>query len=335
MKEKKDLSDQLLIRLDILSERQKALSEEIIKLREEVSFLKTNPSKETVTEILLQTEDKSGSGFHSGEDELKNPVSSLSNDHNQEKNNQKADKQIVNKSRAASGIEKYIGENLINKIGIIITVIGVAIGAKYAIDHQLINPLWRIISGYLFGIGLLTLALRLKGGYMNFSAVLLSGSMAILYFMTYAAFSFYDLIGQVPAFALMVLFTSFTVAAAINYDRQVIAHIGLVGAYAVPFVLGRWSDNVTVLFTYTAIINIGILFISFKKYWKPLWYTSFIITWIMFLVWFVPKFDIDINISLSAVFLSLFFATFYVIFLSFKLIKKEKFREFFQEIHRL
>lgn len=46
-------------------------------------------------------------------------------------------------------LERFIGENLINKIGIAVTVIGVGIGAKYAIDHQLISPITRIIMGYL------------------------------------------------------------------------------------------------------------------------------------------------------------------------------------------
>ena len=53
-----------------------------------------------------------------------------------------------------SDIEKFIGENLSNKIGIIITVLGIGIGVKYAIDHNLISPLTRIILGYLMGFGL-------------------------------------------------------------------------------------------------------------------------------------------------------------------------------------
>ena len=83
----------------------------------------------------------------------------------------------------------------------------------------------------------------------------------------------------------MVVFTSFTIVAAINYNRQVIAHIGLVGAYAVPFLLSDGSGQVAVLFSYMAIINSGILVIAFKKYWKALYYVSFILTWLIFLGW--------------------------------------------------
>ena len=41
---------------------------------------------------------------------------------------------------AKGDFEKFIGENLISKIGIIVLVLGVGIGAKYAIDNNLISP---------------------------------------------------------------------------------------------------------------------------------------------------------------------------------------------------
>jgi hypothetical protein len=325
MEENSDRADKLLDQLDNMLNRQKALSEEIVKLREEVSMIRAEAAKKEEREEILRSEEPTGPAPEDLIEESKAVVTSAIIEVEMKKPVRPPEPEPSKQSETSSGLEKFIGENLINKIGIAITVIGVAIGAKYAIDHQLISPLWRIVSGYLFGMAMLAFALRLKKEYGNFSAVLLSGSMAIMYFMTYAAFSFYGLIGQVPSFILMVLFTVFTVASAINYDRQVIAHIGLVGAYAVPFILSKGSDNVTVLFTYTAIINIGILAISFKKYWKPLLYASFGITWLMYLIWFDSKFNADENIVVSAVFLILFFSTFYAIVLAFKLIRKEKF----------
>src|SRR5690606_28863716 len=102
----------------------------------------------------------------------------------------------------------------------------------------------------------------------------ISGGMAIMYFITYFAYAFYGLITQPAAFVLMVLFTAFTVVAALIYSKQIIAHIGLVGGYATPFLLSTGSANYPFLFTYIAIINLGILAISLKKYWKPVFYTS-------------------------------------------------------------
>ncbi len=224
-----------------------------------------------------------------------------------------------------SNIEKFIGENLISKIGIAITVIGVAIGAKYAIDHDMISPLTRIILGYLVGLGLFAFAVRLKKNYENFSAVLLSGSMAILYFITFAAFSFYALIPQEMAFTLMALFTAFTVAAAVHYNNQVIAQIGLVGAYAVPFLLSEGKGQIAFLFSYIAIINTGILVIAFKRYWKSLYFSAFGLTWLIYAWWYAMEYIRDQHFSLALTFLPIFFAIFYVTFLAYKLLRKEQF----------
>ncbi len=222
-------------------------------------------------------------------------------------------------------MEKFIGENLINKIGIVITVIGVAIGAKYSIDHQLISPLTRIILGYLAGLILLGFGTRLKKDYINYSAVLVSGAMAIMYFITYFAYTFYFLIPQMAAFALMVILTISTVYSAIKYNMQVIAHIGLVGAYAVPFLLSNETGNVMVLYSYMAIINIGILVIAFKKYWKSLNYAAFALTWLIFLMWYDKAYKVGEHFGLALTFLFVFFIIFYLIFLAYKLIQKEKF----------
>lgn len=212
---------------------------------------------------------------------------------------------------ARADLEKFIGENLISKIGIIVLVLGVGIGAKYAIDNNLISPSARIIIAYIFGFALVGLAIKHKPKYLNFSAVLISGGMAIMYFVTYFAYASYELMPQGAAFALMVMFTVFSVAAALFYDRQVIAHIGLVGAYAVPFLLSSNSGNYLILFAYMAIVNGGILAISIKKYWKPLFYTSSAFTWLIFLGWFVDKYSPPEHFYLALIFLAVFFAIFY------------------------
>ncbi|MGF1559745.1 MAG: DUF2339 domain-containing protein [Flavobacteriaceae bacterium] len=224
-----------------------------------------------------------------------------------------------------SNLEKFIGENLINKIGIAITVIGVAIGAKYSIENNLISPLTRIILGYLVGIGLIGFGIKLKLKYENFSAVLVSGALAIMYLITFAAYSFYALFPQLMAFALMLLFTIFGVVAALNYNKVVIAHIGLVGAYAVPFLLSDDSGSTLVFFSYIAIINIGIVFIALQRYWKSLYYAAFVFTWLIYSSWQIFNFVQETDFTLAAIFLSVFFLIFYTTFLAYKLVKSEKF----------
>jgi uncharacterized membrane protein len=305
--------NQLIEKLTSLSKRQDDFSNEINILRIELNNLK-NIEEEPVIVSEEVKQDR--------------PVieTDKSFQHQIKQEQVKQTPPPINKPpKGKSDIEKFIGENLINKIGIAITVIGVAIGAKYSIENNLISPLTRVIMGYLFGLGLLGVGIKLKSKYENYSAVLVSGAMAIMYFITYSAYALYELIPQLLAFVFMLLFTAFTVIAAINYNRQVIAHIGLVGAYAVPFLLSEGTGKVAILFSYMVILNIGILVIAFKKYWKSLYYVSFGLTWIIFLSWFVSKYQTTEHVGLAFVFISLFFVIFYLTFLAYKLLQKERF----------
>ena len=324
MPENTDKLNHLLEKLEDLSKRQEDFSKEIRNLRIEISKLKDPEVRFPFEEIKVNP------SIPALEPEKKEQAVSLNSPDKAEETQENPKSSIPKlpfSNTSKSSFEKFIGENLINKIGIIITVLGVGIGAKYSIEHDLISPLTRIILGYLMGIGLMVVGIKLKKNYENYSAVLVSGAIAIMYFITFAAFSFYGLIPQGMTFALMVAFTCFTVVAAINYNNQVIALIGLVGAYAVPFLLSDGSGRVLILFSYMSLINIGILVIAFKKYWKPLYYASFILSWLIFFMWYTSDYETNLHFGIALVFLSVFFSTFYAIFLSYKLIQKENFEK--------
>lgn len=222
-------------------------------------------------------------------------------------------------------MEDFIGTNVISKIGILVTIIGVFIGAKYAIDNELISPFMRILAGYFVGAALVSLALRLKKKYQYFSSVLMGGGLAVTYFITYIAFSFYGLLPMWLAFVVMVITTGAAVGIALWYDQKVIALIGQVAAYAIPFLLGSKSGNVFGLFAYISCINIGLLVLSFKKDWKVLYHIAFFLTWTIYLFWLIAENQVTKNFSAGLLFLSVNFFTFYITFLSYKIFKKEQY----------
>jgi len=234
---------------------------------------------------------------------------------------------VKRNSKPAStfNLEEFVGGKLISVIGIVVLVIGLSIGVKYAIDRNLITPLTRIVLAYVAGSILLAIAFRLKSNYKAFSAILLSGGMASLYFTTFVAYSMYDLFHQMAAFAIMVIFTAFTVFAATVYELEVIGIIGLVGAYAVPMLLSDGSGKIHVMFCYMLIINTGILVLSFKKYWQVLNHTAFGLSWLIVGGWVVAKYDHAIHFPMAMFFSFLFFIIFYISNMSYKIVKQEKF----------
>lgn len=323
--------NELLAKLETLLQKQEDFQKEINELQNEIAHLKHHiaPSQEVDSPPKKEPE-ATPSPKPKVEDREEPPVERVVEKTVITYPEQKQVKQPFpplggKPAKKESNLEKFIGENLISKIGIIITIIGVGIGVNYAIDKDLITPLMRIILGYCFSGVLLFFSLLLKKKYNNFSAVLISGSIASAYFITYAAFSFYGFIPRLPAFAIMCLMTVAAVYVAISYNKQLIAIIGLVGAYAVPFLLSDDSRNFSALFIYMAIINGGIVVLAFKKYWKLLFNTAFIITWLVYATWFTLEFEHEQHLLLGLGFSFLFFFIFYTTFLANKLLRKLQF----------
>ncbi len=320
MANQQDQINLLLQKLEYLTQKQATFSQEISELRQQIYQLKEG-SATTFAPPQIKVKEQN-SAIKAGElIEEYIPTPSVS----QPAKTHPAVPRFQIPASIKTDWEKFIGENLISKIGILILVLGVGIGAKFSIDNNLINPLTRIVLGYLTGLGLLGIGIKLKPNYINYSAVLVSGAMAILYFITYFAYNFYGLIPQLVAFGLMLLFTIFTVIAAINYNQQVIALVGLVGAYGVPFLLGDGSGNIVTMFVYMAVLNIGILIIAFKKYWKGVHRAAFIMTWCIYAAWFFFDGNRTADFTVALPFAAIFFITFYVLFLAYKLLRKEQF----------
>jgi uncharacterized membrane protein len=208
-------------------------------------------------------------------------------------------------------LEKFIGENLINKIGILILVLGISFFVKYAIDKNWINEYARVGIGILCGSLVMAIAHKLKKNYAAFSSVMVAGAISIFYFTIAIAFHEYHLFNQTLAFIIMVVITAFSVLISVAYNRQELAVLSLIGGFAVPFMVSTGSGNYIVLFTYIAILNIGILVISYFKKWNVVTILSFIFTTLLFFSWAVNELISDTLQHLGAfAFATLFYFIF-------------------------
>jgi len=182
-------------------------------------------------------------------------------------------------------LENFIGLRIIHIVGIIVLVTGLSIGVKYAIDQQLISASVRIILAYLAGIILYALSRQLKKKYQLFSAILFSGAMASLYFTTYAAFVYYGFFPFYVTFLTMTSLTIYTAFESMRYNRQEIAVFGMIGAYGIPFLISANKESADLFFSYIIIINLGIVYLSFRKKWRTMGQLALMISWTLFILW--------------------------------------------------
>jgi len=182
-------------------------------------------------------------------------------------------------------LEKFIGENLINKIGVLILVLGISYFVKYAIDKDWINEPARVGIGVLCGALVMAIAHKLRKNYAAFSSVIVAGAIAIFYFTIGIAFHDYHLFNQTVAFSIMVIITAFSALISLSYDRIELAVLSLIGGFAVPFMVSTGEGNYVVLFSYIIILNIGILAIAYYKKWNLVNILAYIFTVLLYFAW--------------------------------------------------
>ena len=224
-------------------------------------------------------------------------------------------------------LEKFIGENLISKIGIAILVLAIGFFVKYAIDNNWIGPVGRVAIGILCGGILVGIAHKLQASYKAFSSVLVGGGLAIFYFTITLGYHQFHLFSQTVAFLIMIVITAFAVGLSILYDRQELAIIALVGGFASPFMVSNSSGNYQTLFTYLIVLNAGLLIIAYNKAWRLLNFIAFVFTIILFASWLITLSDTVIKSTYAGgfVFATIFYVMFFAINIAHNIRENKKF----------
>jgi uncharacterized membrane protein len=214
-------------------------------------------------------------------------------------------------------LEKFIGENLINKLGILILVLGISYFVKYAIDKDWINEPARVGIGILCGALVMGIAHKLRQNYAAFSSVIVAGAIAIFYFTIGIAFHDYHLFNQSVAFGIMVVITAFSALISLSYNRIELAVLSLIGGFAVPFMVSTGEGNYVVLFSYIIILNIGILALAYYKKWNLVNVLAYIFTVLLYGGWLFKEIESDKPHYLGAL---VFAFSFYFIFILMNII---------------
>ena len=225
-------------------------------------------------------------------------------------------------------LEKFIGENLINKIGIAILVAGIGYFVKFAIDQQWINEVGRVLIGFVAGGLLLGLAHRIRHSFAAFSSVLVAGGLSVLYFTVAIAYQEYGIFSQAVAFGLMVVITGFSILLSIAYNRVELAVMSLVGGFATPYMVSSGQGNYVVLFAYLLILDVGMLVLAYFKKWNLVHWVAYGFTVLLYGTWLSTQVlgQKDAPYAGALLFATLFYAVFIAMNLVYNLKERTPFR---------
>ncbi|KIL53033.1 DUF2339 domain-containing protein [Jeotgalibacillus campisalis] len=187
--------------------------------------------------------------------------------------------EIIQKRVKQNQIEMKIGLNWINKLGILLIILGVAAAFRHSYTNWFNDY---VKGGMFFVLGLLMLG---AGEWLHsknrktFALGVIGGGISVLYGSIFFSYFLLNLLNLTSALLLSIGVTAAAVYLALRYHSKTIISFGLVGGY-IPFysylfAFGLEGNAVYAAMAYILILNLSILWISFQRQWSIVHYISF------------------------------------------------------------
>jgi uncharacterized membrane protein len=196
--------------------------------------------------------------------------------------------------------------NPLARIGIVILFIGASFLAKYAADNSLFPIELRFILLALGAFALLIVGWRLRERRAVYAQLLQGGGIAGLYLTVFAATRLYQLLPFTLAFVLLAVIALAAAVLAVAQNALALAVIGTAGGFLAPILVSTGSGNYVALFTYYALLNLGVFAVAWFKTWRVLNVLGFLFTFTITGLWRATSYQ-DVDRWTADAFLILFF----------------------------
>lgn len=213
------------------------------------------------------------------------------------------------------GVRRWFTEgNVPVKIGMLVLLAGVAALLKYASDQRwLVVPIeLRLAAIAAAAIGGLVFAWKQRETRRSFSLSLQGGAIGVLMLVTFAAFKLYHLIPASAAFGITIALVAGVGVLAVLQNALALAVFGILAGFLAPIWLSTGSGNHVALFSYYAVLNLGIFGIAWNRPWKLLNLLGFVFTFGIGTLWGVLQYKPE-KFATTEPFLLLFFALYLLI----------------------
>ena len=193
------------------------------------------------------------------------------------------------KPSSRPGMEFMLGGKAAAFAGAAILVTGIVFLVGYAIQHSWIGPGPRVIIGLIFGGALVGggYGLECRGGgkYGLLARALTGAGSALFYFVVFAAYGIYHLIGAAACGAGLFASALAVFGLAMVYNSQAVGLLGVLGAFITPLLIGGNMEKGVFPLIYVAVINVPVLLLGVRRKWQLLYNAAFAFTVFYFIGW--------------------------------------------------
>ncbi|WP_181919662.1 DUF2339 domain-containing protein [Alkalilimnicola ehrlichii] len=196
--------------------------------------------------------------------------------------------------------------NVVAKVGAILLFFGVGFLMKYAADRAYFPIEVRVAAVAMLGIALLAGGVLLRRRQEAYGTLLQGVAFGLLFLNVFVAANLYQMLPLVLGFAIMLGLVLIAGVLAVAQDSRVLATLGSVGGFLAPVLTASSDGSHLQLFTYYALLNLGVLGIAWFKAWRELNLVGFLFTFVMGAAWGIFAYRPEVYLS-TQFFLGLFF----------------------------
>jgi uncharacterized membrane protein len=198
------------------------------------------------------------------------------------------------------------GGNALVRAGVIVLFFGVAFLLRYMAEHTHVPIEFRLTGISLAGIALLVFGWRLRTTRTGYALAIQGGGVGILYLTVFAALRLYAVLPAAIAFPILAVIALLTAMLAVLQNSIAFALLAVSGGFLAPVLASTGQGSHVVLFSYYAVLNLGILAIAWFKAWRPLNVAGFVFTFAIGTAWGILKYRTE-DFATTEPFLVLFF----------------------------
>lgn len=204
--------------------------------------------------------------------------------------------------------------NIPVKIGMLVLFAAVIAFLRYATTQGWLRlPMeYRLTGIAAAAIGALIFAWRKRNDKRSFSLTVQGGSIGILLLVTFAAVKMYAFISPTAGLIVSVGMVMLAAALALQQDAKPLVIMAVFAGFLAPIWLSDGTGSHIVLFSYYAILNVGIFWVAWQKPWRELNLLGFVFTYVIGSTWGGLRYS-EANFATTEPFVVLFFCFYLLI----------------------
>ncbi|MFZ6801002.1 DUF2339 domain-containing protein [Undibacterium sp. Di24W] len=204
------------------------------------------------------------------------------------------------------------GGNILVKVGVLILFLGLAFLLRYTAERVTVPVELRYVGVALTGLVLLGLGWRLRNKRRDYALSLQGMAIGVFYLTILSALKVHALIAPEIGFAFLFAISVLSAALAVLQRAPALAIIAALEGFAAPILTSTGTNRPLGLFTYLAILDVGIFLVAWFNAWRVLNVIAFVGTFTLSIGW-ANKFYADSDYALVQPFLIFFFVLFALI----------------------